>query len=101
MFLRLGQLRRKIKSLNLGPRARYSALLSASQLLRNILGLVSTVLIARHLGPEAYGTLAFALTLACYESHVVMDYFTVGRGVMALWPWTPERFSPWFVPEQS
>jgi membrane-bound metal-dependent hydrolase YbcI (DUF457 family) len=39
---------------------------------------------------------AFALTLVCYELHVVMDYWTVGRWVMVLWPWTAERFSPPF-----
>jgi inner membrane protein len=35
----------------------------------------------------------FALALVCFELHVVMDYFTVGRGVMAFWPFTAERFS--------
>jgi inner membrane protein len=35
----------------------------------------------------------FGLTLACYELHIVLDYFTWGRGVMAWWPLTPERFS--------
>ncbi len=34
----------------------------------------------------------FALTLACYWLHLGMDYLTVGRGVMALWPWSHERF---------
>ena len=34
-----------------------------------------------------------ALTLACYELHILLDYFTWGRGVMAWWPITKERFS--------
>jgi len=34
----------------------------------------------------------FGIALACFELHVVMDYFTVGRGVMAFWPLTSERF---------
>jgi membrane-bound metal-dependent hydrolase YbcI (DUF457 family) len=36
----------------------------------------------------------FGLTLICYELHVLMDYLTVGRGVMLLWPFSSERFSP-------
>jgi inner membrane protein len=36
----------------------------------------------------------FGLALACYQLHIVLDYFTWGRGVMAFWPITPERFSP-------
>lgn len=35
----------------------------------------------------------FAIALACYEMHVIMDFFTVGRGVMLFWPFTPQRFS--------
>lgn len=34
----------------------------------------------------------FLITLLCYDLHVIMDFFTVGRGVMALWPLTSERF---------
>lgn len=36
----------------------------------------------------------FLITLLCYEFHVIMDYFTVGRGVMILWPFSPERYEP-------
>jgi inner membrane protein len=32
------------------------------------------------------------VTLACWELHILMDWLTVGRGVMALWPWAPDRF---------
>lgn len=35
----------------------------------------------------------FLLTLAGYSLHVVMDFFTYGRGVMALWPLSSERFA--------
>ena len=38
----------------------------------------------------------FLLALVCYQTHVVMDFFTVGRGVMLLWPWTDARFQPPF-----
>lgn len=34
----------------------------------------------------------FLLVFVCYGLHVILDYFTVGRGVMALWPLSPERF---------
>ncbi|MCB0195215.1 MAG: metal-dependent hydrolase [Anaerolineae bacterium] len=34
------------------------------------------------------------LALLCYELHVVMDYFTVGRGVMLFWPLSNERYEP-------
>jgi inner membrane protein len=38
----------------------------------------------------------FALALVCYQLHVLMDYFTIGRGVKLLWPFTEERFRPPF-----
>jgi membrane-bound metal-dependent hydrolase YbcI (DUF457 family) len=38
----------------------------------------------------------FSLTFVCYQLHVFMDYFTVGRGVMVLWPFSNERFAPPF-----
>lgn len=34
----------------------------------------------------------FWIALLGYESHVVMDLFTQGRGVMLFWPFTAERF---------
>jgi hypothetical protein len=33
----------------------------------------------------------FGLTLLCYELHVIMDFFIDGRGVMLLWPLSPDR----------
>ncbi|MGB3562068.1 MAG: metal-dependent hydrolase [Thermoanaerobaculia bacterium] len=38
----------------------------------------------------------FWLAFACYSLHLIMDLFTVGRGVMLLWPFSGERFSPPF-----
>lgn len=35
----------------------------------------------------------FVLVLVCYELHIVLDYFTWGRGVMALWPFTADRLT--------
>jgi len=35
----------------------------------------------------------FWLSLFCYETHVCLDFFTVGRGVMLFWPFSFERFS--------
>jgi inner membrane protein len=34
----------------------------------------------------------FWVALLCYEAHVIMDFFTVGRGVMLFWPFSVERF---------
>jgi len=34
----------------------------------------------------------FTITLLCYDLHVMMDFFTVGRGVMAFWPLLSDRF---------
>jgi inner membrane protein len=36
----------------------------------------------------------FSLTLIAYQLHILMDFFTRGRGVMLLWPFTEERFEP-------
>ena len=33
-----------------------------------------------------------ALAGLCYELHIVMDWMTVGRGVMALWPFASQRY---------
>ena len=35
-----------------------------------------------------------AMVLLCYELHVLMDLFTVGRGVKLLWPFSEARYSP-------
>jgi membrane-bound metal-dependent hydrolase YbcI (DUF457 family) len=34
----------------------------------------------------------FLVTLLSYQAHIVFDYFTVSRGVMAFWPFSHERF---------
>lgn len=36
----------------------------------------------------------FIFALLSYELHVIMDYFTIGRGVMLLWPISDERYEP-------
>lgn len=38
----------------------------------------------------------FLLALGCYTVHIGMDFLTPGRGVMLLWPLTPDRFEPAF-----
>lgn len=40
---------------------------------------------------RSHGPAWFGLSLLCYGLHVGMDYLTVGRGVMALWPFTDAR----------
>jgi len=34
----------------------------------------------------------FLVTLFGYAAHILLDFFTIGRGVMALWPLSQERF---------
>ena len=36
----------------------------------------------------------FAIALVSYELHVLMDFFTIGRGVMLVWPFSPDRLEP-------
>lgn len=36
------------------------------------------------------------LTWACFELHVLMDAFSMGRGVMLMWPLSSQRFVPPF-----
>lgn len=59
-------------------------------------GLVAALLIgfaARVKRPSAFLPW-FLLSLACYELHVVMDFFTAGRGVLLFWPFAPDRLQP-------
>ena len=34
----------------------------------------------------------FGLVLLCYQFHIALDFFTVGRGVMLFWPISSARF---------
>jgi len=34
----------------------------------------------------------FLVILVSYQAHIIMDFFTISRGVMALWPLSLERF---------
>lgn len=36
----------------------------------------------------------FSLSILCYQTHILMDMFTFGRGVMVLWPLTSIRYKP-------
>ena len=38
----------------------------------------------------------FWFAFVCYSLHLIMDLFTVGRGVMLLWPFSGVRISPPF-----
>ncbi len=35
----------------------------------------------------------WGFTFACYALHILVDYFTYGRGVMLFWPFLHERFT--------
>ncbi|MBN1672978.1 MAG: metal-dependent hydrolase [Kiritimatiellae bacterium] len=34
----------------------------------------------------------FGIVLLCYQLHILMDFFTMGRGVMAFWPYSAQRY---------
>lgn len=34
----------------------------------------------------------FAVVLLCYDFHIILDFFTFGRGVMLFWPLSSARF---------
>jgi len=36
----------------------------------------------------------FVLSATAYGLHLLMDFFTYGRGLMLFWPFTEQRFSP-------
>jgi membrane-bound metal-dependent hydrolase YbcI (DUF457 family) len=36
----------------------------------------------------------FSVALLSYQLHIVMDFFTHGRGIMLFWPFTDERYKP-------
>jgi len=42
---------------------------------------------------RAGGWVWFGVALFCYQLHIILDFFTNGRGVMLLWPWSTERLS--------
>ena len=46
-------------------------------------------LFRRHLARQAT-----VLVFVCYQVHVFMDFLTISRGSMMLWPFTTERFEP-------
>lgn len=58
-----------------------------------VVGLVA-VLVALVAGQNQHGRFGrwFLIALLCYESHVIMDFFTIGDGVMLFWPFSVERF---------
>jgi len=35
----------------------------------------------------------FTVILISYEMHIVLDFFTIGRGVMLFWPFSHQRYS--------
>lgn len=52
---------------------------------------VGAILWLKHRSGFARG---FSLVLIAYQLHLVMDFFTRGRGVMLLWPFSEERYAP-------
>lgn len=64
--------------------------------------ILTTVLVSATAGAVAWFKMRsgfaawFGLTFLCYGLHVVLDFFTAGRGVMLLWPISSTRFVPPF-----
>jgi hypothetical protein len=56
----------------------------------SVIGAVVMNLIVRNF------TLCLAATFSCSSLHIIMDFFSYGRGVMLLWPLTDHRFKPPF-----
>ncbi len=52
------------------------------------LGVGAAVWLSRRSGFKRW----FLIALVAYYMHVMMDYLTLGRGPMLLWPFTDERF---------
>lgn len=43
---------------------------------------------------KSTGAQALLLTFVCYQTHILMDFFTMGRGLMLLWPISSQRVTP-------
>lgn len=56
-----------------------------------VVSLLVAVVLVSAVG-KGTGPAWFLFAFTCYGLHVVMDYFTAGRGVMALWPFMSDRF---------
>jgi membrane-bound metal-dependent hydrolase YbcI (DUF457 family) len=76
----------------LGNFGRYHNNFAGSPLFGVMVALVAAIL-WRAIGRGSAREAAL-LTLVCYQLHVWMDFFTVSRGVMLLWPFTDARFHP-------
>lgn len=74
-----------------GDFGRYHNNLSHSVFVAALVGLAVAAMAGR--AGRDHFAFWFGFAFACYALHVVMDYFTWGRGVMALWPLRPDRFS--------
>jgi inner membrane protein len=60
-----------------------------------VVGLVIALLFAlaiRWRFRHSFGTW-FVIALLAYETHIIMDFFTIGRGVMLFWPFSYVRYS--------
>jgi membrane-bound metal-dependent hydrolase YbcI (DUF457 family) len=56
-----------------------------------LISLAAAAILARGLRTGFAGW--FSVVLLSYEMHVIMDFFTRGRGVLLLWPFSMERFT--------
>jgi membrane-bound metal-dependent hydrolase YbcI (DUF457 family) len=73
----------------LGDVSRYHNHFMSSAVVGLIVAAVVGGIAALH--PRASGWVWFGVALFCYQLHIILDFFTNGRGVMLLWPWSTER----------
>lgn len=86
-----------IPSLIFGDIGQFHNNISHSLLTGLLVGLVAFFVLRAFL-KHAEDALHWAgLLLAAYEIHIVMDFFTQGRGVKVLWPLIPDRLDPGFA----
>jgi inner membrane protein len=63
-------------------------------------GLLAAIVVAAIVGHCSWQEFRrwFTLSLLCYEVHVIMDFFTCGRGIQLWWPFSQDRVaSPWLL----
>lgn len=77
-----------------GNLARFHNNFTSSPVFGTLVAVAVGVLVA--LSRRASFQRGFLLTFVCYQLHVFMDFVTVGRGLMMLWPLSNQRIQPPF-----
>jgi membrane-bound metal-dependent hydrolase YbcI (DUF457 family) len=75
-----------------GNLGRYHNNFAGSPAFGTIVALAAGAFMWRLRRPLAWPTTT--LVFICYQVHILMDFLTISRGTMLLWPFSTERFSP-------